>query len=144
LLERSDPLVLVGLQLTKAGFESPQPVAILLGLTDEVGNLLLKRVEALVEVDDRRLGRRGIVSKTGGVRRAALREDLPLDLLHLLLETIEALLRRRRRLALRVGSHRYECQCGAGRKSGNQTNLHDAFPTLRFGTQSAASRIARR
>ena len=78
-----------------------KPVPILLGLADEVGDLPLDRVEALVEIDDRGLSRGRVVGEAGGVGGAALWEDLPLHLLHLLFEPLDPLLRAWRRLALR-------------------------------------------
>ena len=86
----------------------PQAIAVLLRLADEVGHLLLERVEALVEGEHRGLGRRGIVGETGGVGGPALGEHLPLHLLNLLLEPVEALLGSRRRLALRKRGGRHE------------------------------------
>ena len=96
LLERRDSLLLVGPELAKPGFERLQPVAILFRLAEQVGHLALERIEPLIERRHRGLRRRGIVGEAGGVRGAALGEDLALHLLHLPLEPIDALLGRRR------------------------------------------------
>ena len=77
-------------------------------------------------VDDRGLRGRRFGREAGGVGRPAAREDLPLDLLNLPLEPVEALLRRRRRLALRqtaaAGSKR---RWRRSRKDGDRTRrLH--------------------
>ena len=83
---------------------------VLFRLAEEVGHLPLERVEALVERGHRRLGRRGLVREAGGVRRAALGEDLALDLIDLPLQPVEALLGSRR-LALgeRRGGRKRDC-----------------------------------
>jgi hypothetical protein len=96
LLERLNALVFVGLELSDVGFEPAQAVAVLLGLAEHVGHLLFERVEALVEADHRGLGRGRIIGESRRVCRAALREDAPLNLVHLALEALEPLLGSRR------------------------------------------------
>jgi hypothetical protein len=75
-------------------------IAVLLRLADEIGHLLLERVEPLVEAQDRRLRRGRIVGEPGSVGGLALREQLALHLLDLLFQPIDALLGSRLRLLL--------------------------------------------
>ena len=97
LLQRRNALLLVVARPLQVRRQGPQPVPVFLGLAKDVGHLPLQRVEPLVERRDRRLGRRRLVGKAGGVRRPAARKHLALDLLDLPFEALEALLGRRRR-----------------------------------------------
>src|SRR4051812_31340259 len=96
-------------------------MAVLFRLTEHIRDLTLKRIEALVERDDRRLRRRGLVRKAGAVGRPALREDLALDLLNLALEPVETLLRRGGRLALRERRGSGQRDDGASRQDDDRT-----------------------
>ncbi|MFL6675399.1 MAG: hypothetical protein ACJ8LG_19155 [Massilia sp.] len=127
LLERFDPLLLVGLHLTDPGLEIEQAVPVLLALAEHVGHLPLERIEPLVERNHRRLGRRGFIGKARGVRRPALGENLPLHLLHLLFEPFKALVGRRR-LALGRGGRGNEREGRTGRDSEDQRRLHEFLP----------------
>ena len=103
LFERRQPLLLVGAELGEIGVQRLQTIAILLRLPEDVAQLPLKRVEALVEGDDRRLSRRRLVRKSGGGGRASAWEHLPLHFLELAFETLDPLFGSRR---LALGEHR--------------------------------------
>ena len=75
-------------------------MAIFLGLAEDFGELALKGVEPFVEVSDGCLGCGRLVRESGSGGRGAARKDLALDLLELAFEALDALLWRRRRLAL--------------------------------------------
>jgi len=144
LLQSGDPLVLVALELAKSRFERAQAIAILFRLTNQVRDLPFDRVEPLVEVHDGGLRGRRIVDETGGIGRTALGEDLPLHLLDLLFEPVEALLGAGRRLPLGLHRSGHQDESRAGRESGGHTIDHNTIPHAWFGLQSAAPRIARR
>ena len=92
LLRWSNAIVLVGAHFRQLGLDDGQPVAVLLGLADEVGDLPLEPVEAVVQGAHRRLRRRWLVRKARGRRRLSSREHLPLNLPKLVLEPFDALL----------------------------------------------------
>jgi len=126
-------LILIGLQLSNPGFEVAQAVSVLLRLADQISDLPFERIEPLVEIYNRGLGRSRIVGEASRVGWASLREHLSLDLLHLLFEAVEALLGRGRSLPLGDCGGRSKGR-GCGRQyGGGQILLHEFFPTLRFG-----------
>jgi ABC-type sulfate/molybdate transport systems ATPase subunit len=78
------------------------------------------------------LSRRRIVGESGGVGGPALGEDLPLHLLNLPFEAVDALLRRRLRLTLCECHRRNQSDRGTAHESGDQTRFHEHFPTLSY------------
>jgi hypothetical protein len=62
-------------------------------LADDIAHLPLQRIQPLIEGRDRGLRRRGFVGEASRVGWATPREDLPLQLLHLPLESLQPLVR---------------------------------------------------
>jgi hypothetical protein len=82
-------------------------MAILFRHAEHVGHLLLQRIEALIKNRNRGLRSSGLIQETRGVCRAPLWEYLTLELVHLPLQPLEPLFRRRW-LALGKGRCRNE------------------------------------
>jgi hypothetical protein len=144
LLDRSNPLILIGLQLAKPRLDVAQAVAVFFRQADKIGHLPFEGIEPLRQRHDRRLGRGGVIGKARRVRGASLGKYLPLHLLDLAFKPIQALFRSWGRLALCKRDRRRQRHCGTGRESGDQLGFHEYFPSFRFVQHFARTRLARR